>query len=77
MHLYCDHCQSAQCSFKYFEQCIFDHPVFTVSKFMEIQLVFKGLNTYIIGADVLLRILEPKKSNNKKRKYIFFYLESI
>ena len=37
---------------------------------MEIQLVFKGLNTYIIGWE----ILEPKKSNNKKRKYIFFYL---
>ena len=37
----------------------FYHPDFTVSKFTEIQLVFKGLNTYIIGAGVLLRILEP------------------
>ena len=38
----------------------FDHPDFTVSKFTEIQLVFKWLNTYyIISAGVLLRILEP------------------
>ena len=46
----------------------FDHPDFTVSNFMEIQMVFKGLNTYIIGAGVLLRILEPKNSNNVTRK---------
>ena len=50
------------------QEYTFDHPDFTVSNFMEIQMVFKGLNTYIIGAGVLLRILEPKNSNNVTRK---------
>ena len=40
-------------------RCTFDHPEFTLSKFMEIQLVFKWLNAYIFGAGVLLRILKP------------------
>ena len=32
MHLYCDQWQNAQCSFKYFEQCMFDAVIINYSR---------------------------------------------